>query len=73
MEFEHPHTGQTLEFLAPVPSDLQGTLNKLSERRIGLTDFGREVLVKYCSEACGVGLPDGYEPKDVDSFTFLKV
>lgn len=73
IEFEHPRTGETLEFLAPVPADLQGTLNKLSERRIGLTGFGREVLAKYCAEGRGVCLPEGCEPTQVESFSFLKV
>lgn len=71
VEFEHPRTGEVMEFLAPVPKDLQDTLRKLQNRRIGLTDAGREVLFKYCSEGRGIQLPEGKTAEEVDSFTFL--
>jgi 23S rRNA pseudouridine1911/1915/1917 synthase len=47
VEFEHPRSGQTLEFMAPLPKDLQDTIAKLADRRIGLTQRGREVLTSF--------------------------
>ncbi len=44
LDFEHPRTGGTLSFRAPLPKDLQDTVAKLSDRRIGLTEHGWEVL-----------------------------
>lgn len=47
VEFEHPRSGEVLSFYAPLPQDLQDTLDKLKDRRIGLTEFGRDVLANY--------------------------
>lgn len=53
IEFEHPRTGDELSFIAPLPDDLALALSKLADRRIGLTERGREVLACY-QEKCGV-------------------
>lgn len=71
IEFEHPRTGETMSFLAPVPADLRDVLRKLSNRRIGLTADGREVLAHYCAEGRGLELPEGSTPETVESFSFL--
>ncbi len=66
IEFEHPRTGEVLSFIAPLPKDLQDTLNKLSDRRIGLTQAGREVLPAYVEASSIPGLT-------TESFTQLGV
>lgn len=71
IEFEHPVTGEILSFVAPVPEDLSGVLHQLQERRIGLTDSGRDVLKLYCEEGRGLTIPEGYTSESLDSFTFL--
>ena len=71
VEFEHPRTGEVMEFLAPVPTDLQDTLRKLQNRRIGLTDAGREVLLSTAVRAEASSFLEGKTAEEVDSFTFL--
>lgn len=69
VEFEHPRTHETLDFLAPLPADLLGVLRQLKDRRIGLTADGREVLAHYIEDGRGVleSLPQG----TVESFSHL--
>lgn len=50
IEFEHPRTLETLQFIAQAPSDLQEVLHKLQGRSMGLTDAGREVYSLYTGE-----------------------
>lgn len=50
IEFEHPRTLETLQFVAQVPSDLREVLHKLQGRSMGLTDAGREVYSLYTGE-----------------------
>ncbi len=71
IEFEHPHTGETMSFLAPFPDDLRAVLHTLKDRRIGLTHDGREVLQLYCKEGRGVVLPEDCMPDEVESFSFV--
>lgn len=47
IEFEHPRTHEVLQFVRPVPSDLQDVLHRLQQRSTGLTDAGREVFSLY--------------------------
>lgn len=69
IEFMHPRTGEPLEFLAPMPDDLLGVLRQLEDRRIGLTDAGREVLADY--RAYGRGVADALGDAPVESFSHL--
>lgn len=69
IEFEHPRTHETLSFLAPMPEDLLDVLRKLKDRRIGLTDAGREVLKHYCEE--GRGVAESVDLAQVESFSHL--
>ncbi len=65
IEFEHPRTHEMMSFIAPLPQDLQQALQKLADRRIGLTEDGREVLAQYCEHARGL------ETSSTESFAFL--
>lgn len=71
IEFEHPRTGDMMSFLAPVPDDLREVLHTLKDRRIGLTNDGREVLKRYCEQGRGIVLPEGQTPDEVESFSFV--
>lgn len=53
IEFQHPRIDDVLSFMAPLPDDLRSAVSKLADRRIGLTERGREVLDAY-QENCGV-------------------
>lgn len=63
IEFEHPRIDDTLSFMAPLPDDLIEGISRLSDRRIGLTERGREVLFDY-QENCGV-------TDEVESFSLI--
>ena len=69
IEFTHPKTQQTLNFLAPFPEDLREVMHKLRDRRIGLTDAGREVLKQYCEQ--GRGVAEMLGDTAVESFSHL--
>ena len=69
IEFTHPKTQETLIFLAPFPQDLREVMHKLRDRRIGLTDAGREVLQQYCEQ--GRGVADTIDISKVESFSHL--
>lgn len=69
IEFTHPKTQETLNFLAPFPEDLRQVMHKLKDRRIGLTDAGREVLQHYCEQ--GRGVADMVDVSSVESFSHL--
>ena len=69
IEFTHPKTQQTLNFLAPFPEDLREVMHKLRDRRIGLTDAGREVLKQYCEQ--GRGVAEMLGDTTVESFSHL--
>ena len=58
-----------MSFLAPFPEDLREVMHKLRDRRIGLTDAGREVLQNYCEQ--GRGVAQLLEGKTVESFSHL--
>lgn len=47
IEFTHPQTKSELSFLAPLSRDLQKVLSNLFNRRMGLTERGKEVLKSY--------------------------
>ena len=53
IDFQHPRINDELSFMAPLPDDLVEALAKLYDRRIGLTERGREVLIDY-QENCGI-------------------
>ena len=53
IEFQHPCINDTLSFMAPLPDDLIQAISQLADRRIGLTERGREVLAAY-QENCGI-------------------
>lgn len=53
IEFNHPRIDDELSFMAPLPDDLVNALSRLADRRIGLTERGREVLFAY-QENCGI-------------------
>jgi len=63
IEFEHPLSHETLAFTSLLPEDLQEALSTLAERRIGLTEHGREVLADIINDK---GLDE-----TIDSFAFL--
>lgn len=63
IEFEHPRINDTLSFMAALPDDLREALAKLADRRIGLTEHGREVLAYY-QDNCGV-------TDEVESFALI--
>lgn len=65
IEFEHPRTHEVMHFIAPLPDDLQDALRRLADRRIGLTEDGREILSRYCQEARGLSSASD------ESFSFL--
>lgn len=69
IEFTHPKTSEVMSFVAPLPDDLRSVMHKLSDRRIGLTDAGREVLQLYCEE--GRGVADRVDISQVESFSHL--
>jgi 23S rRNA pseudouridine1911/1915/1917 synthase len=53
IEFNHPRIDDELSFMAPLPDDLVNALSRLKDRRIGLTERGREVLFSY-QQNCGI-------------------
>ncbi|MFR7747349.1 MAG: RluA family pseudouridine synthase [Eggerthellaceae bacterium] len=69
IEFDHPKTHETLSFLAPLPDDLRDVLHKLYDRRIGLTEDGKEVLKLYCEQ--GKGMPERLNDTVLDTFSLV--
>ncbi len=69
IEFMHPRTNETLCFVAPFPDDLREVLYQLSERRIGLTDVGSEVLKLYVEH--DTSHAECFNQASLDSFSYL--
>lgn len=69
IEFMHPRTNETLCFVAPFPDDLREVLHQLSERRIGLTDAGSEVLKLYVEH--DTSHTECFNQAPLDSFSYL--
>lgn len=59
--FDHPVTGEPLSFADNLPADLHRALSSLSDRSIGVTDVGKEVLALMAEapEPCVEGVVYG--------------
>lgn len=71
LEFEHPRIGEVMQFLAPVPQDLRAVLHSLKDRRIGLTEDGREVLHQYCEQGRDVVSSEESLFENAESFALV--
>jgi len=50
LRFEHPLTGEPLEFLDPLPDDLAAVMSAIADTSMGRTAYGEEVLAALASQ-----------------------